>query len=320
MIRFTKVAAIALALAAVAPQFAKADPVKIALPVASLESMPIYIAREKGLFKKHGVEVDVITSRGGGEAMKAYLAGEVNIVATGFPEVGLMRARGVDVELFFAQTSRVPFALISRKDLALKSVTDLKGKTVAVTSPGSLTSNLARYFVKQAGLDPDKDVSFVSVGGGGELLGALKSSRADAAMLFEPFVTIGLQQGIADMLVDVPAKLDAFSSSPLSTSKAFLSKSPKEAKAVFDALAEAMKTIHGDKATTMEVAKKVFANADAKVLEAALTRLEKTYSQDGRFTRANVDQTQKISVELKIMPQVFPYEDVVAPMAREGGK
>ncbi|AXK81502.1 ABC transporter substrate-binding protein [Pseudolabrys taiwanensis] len=320
MTKYGKMAAIGLSLAALWSSAAWAEPVKIALPVASLESMPIYIAQDKGFFKKHGVEVDVITSRGGGEAMKAYLAKEVDIVATGFPEVGLMRARGVDVELFFAQTSRVPFAMISRKDLKLKSVAELKGKTVAVTSPGSLTSNLARYFVKQAGLDPDKDVSFVSVGGGGELLGALKSSRADAAMLFEPFVTVGIQTGIADMLVDVPQQLDAFSSSPLATSKTFVEKRPKEARAVFDALAESLKIIHGDKATTLEIAKKVFTNADTKVLEAALARMEKSYSQDGRFTRANVDQTQKISVDMKIMPKVFPYEDVVAPMAREGGK
>ena len=320
MTKLGKIAAIGLSVAALWSAAAMAEPVKIALPVASLESMPIYIAQEKGFFKKHGVEVDVITSRGGGEAMKAYLAKEVDVVATGFPEVGLMRARGVDVELFFAQTSRVPFAMISRKDLKLKSVAELKGKTVAVTSPGSLTSNLARYFVKQAGLDPDKDVSFVSVGGGGELLGALKSSRADAAMLFEPFVTVGIQSGIADMLVDVPQQLDAFSSSPLATSKAFIAKRPKDAAALFAALADALKVIHGDKAATMEVAKKVFANADSKVLEAALARMEKSYSHDGRFTRANIDQTQKISVDMKIMPQTFPYEDVVAPMAREGGK
>jgi NitT/TauT family transport system substrate-binding protein len=227
-------------LAALLNHAAFAESVKIALPVASLESMPIYIAQANGLFKKHNVDVDVITSRGGGEAMKAYISGDVQIVATGFPELGLMRSHGVDAELFFAQTSRVPFGMIALKDENLKSVADLKGKTIAVTSPGSLTANLARYFVQQAGLDPDKDVSLVSVGGGGEILGALKSGKADAAMLFEPFVTIGIQQGFATMLVDVPEKLDAFSSSPLSTSKAFVEKSAKDAQGVFDGLAEAL--------------------------------------------------------------------------------
>ena len=86
-----------------------------------------------------------------------FLAARVKIVATGFPEVGLMRAHNVDVELFFAQTSRVPFGLIGRKDLDLKSVADLKGKTVAVTSPGSLTANLARYFKRPPDqLGPDQ--------------------------------------------------------------------------------------------------------------------------------------------------------------------
>lgn len=296
---------------------ALADSVKIALPVASLESMPIYIGQANGLFKKHNVDIDVITSRGGGEAMKSYISGDVQIVATGFPEVGLMRSHNVDVELFFAQTSRVPFAMIGRKDLDLKSVADLKGKTIAVTSPGSLTANLAKYFVQEAGLDPDKDVSLVSVGGGGELLGALKSGKADAAMLFEPFVTIGIQQGFATMLVDVPAKLDAFSSSPLSTSKAFVEKSSKDARGIFDALAEAMAYIHTNPSGTFDIAKQTFQNADPAVLTAALARLSKWYSPDGRFTRGNVERTQKISVDMKIMPQAYPYDDVVAPFARE---
>ncbi len=315
-----KISAAAFCLAAFAGQAAKADAVKIALPVASLESLPIYIAQANGIFKKHDVEVDVITSRGGGEAMKSFISGDVQIVGTGFPEVGLMRSRNVDVELFFAQTARVPFGFIARKDLDIKSVADLKGKTIAVTSPGSLTANLARYFVIQAGLDPDKDVSLISVGGGGEILGALKSQRADAAMLFEPFVTIGIQQNIATMLVDVPEKLNAFSSSPLSSSKAFVDKSPKDANAVFAALAEALTFIRSNHAGALAIAKQSFANADDKVLEGALGRLEKWYSPDGKFSRANVDQTQKISVDLKIMPQAYPYDDVVAPLARESGK
>jgi NitT/TauT family transport system substrate-binding protein len=317
MRRLVTIAAALVGLALLLPMIAAAEPVKIALPVNSLESMPIYIAQDKGLFKKHGVEIDVITSRGGGEAMKAYIAGEVQIVATGFPEVGLMRARGVDVELFFAQTSRVPFALIGRKDLDIKSVADLKGKTIAVTSPGSLTANLARYFVMQSGLDPERDVSLVSVGGGGEILGALKSNRADAAMLFEPFVAIAVKNGIATIIVDVADKLDAFSSSPLSISKAFLDKSPNDAKAVFEALVEALGVLHSDKVAALEIAKKHFSNADPEVLKAALEHMDKVYSHDGKFTRANVQRTQDISVALKIMPQTYPYEAVVAPMARE---
>jgi NitT/TauT family transport system substrate-binding protein len=306
-----------LAALVIAPAMATAEPVKIALPVASLESMPIYVAQDKGFFKKHGVDVDVIVSRGGGEAMKAYVAGEVQIVGTGFPEVGLMRAKDVDVMLFFAQNSRVPFALLGRTGAGIKSVADLKGKTVAVTSPGSLTANLTRYFVKQAGMDPAKDISLVSVGGGPSLLGALKSKQADAVMLFEPFVSIAVKEGLATVVVDVAAKLDAFSSAPLSTGKAFLEKSPKEAKAIFDALAEAQQFIRSHHDEVFEIASKRFAKTNPEILKSALEHMYKVYSPNGKFPKAHVEETQKISVDLKIMPKAYPYDEVVAPMARE---
>jgi ABC-type nitrate/sulfonate/bicarbonate transport system substrate-binding protein len=176
---------------------------------------------------------------------------------------------------------------------------------------------MTRYFVKQAGMDPARDVSLVSVGGGGALLGALKSKRADAVMLFEPFVSIAVKEGLATVVVDVAAKLDAFSSAPLSTSKAFLEKSPKEAKGIFDALAEAQAYIRKNHDGVFEIAKKRFPNANPAVLQSALEHMYKVFSPDGKFSRANVKLTQEISVDLKIMPQSYPYEQVVAPMARE---
>jgi NitT/TauT family transport system substrate-binding protein len=317
MMQKIRIALWLLAVLLALPNIAAADPVKIALPVLSLESMPIFVAQDQGYFKKHGVDVDVIISRGGGEAMKAYISGGVQIVGTGFPEVGLMRAKGVDVMLYFAQTSRVPFALLGRSDENIHSVKDLKGKTIAVTSPGSLTANLARYFVKQAGLDPAHDVSLVSVGGGAELLGALKSKRADAIMVFEPFVTIAVKQGLAHVIVDVDQQLDAFASAPLSTSKAFLEKSPKEAKGIFDALAEAQQFIRGHHDAVVIIAEKHFAKANPAILKAALEHMYKVYSPDGKFSKGNVKRTEDICLDLKIMPKAYPYDDVVAPMARE---
>lgn len=299
------------------PGLANAQKVSIALPVATLESMPIFVAQDKGFFKKAGVDVDIITSRGGSEAMKAYIAGDVQFAAIGFPEVGLMREKGVDAELFFAQCNRVPFALIARTGSGIKSVKDLKGKTVAVTSPGSLTANIAKYFAMKAGLDPVKDVHFVSVGGGPGILGALKSKSADAAMLFEPFVTIAVKQGMATKVVDVAKELNAFMAAPVTTSKAFIDKHPKEAKAIFDALAEAQKYIRSNHDGVMEIAKKRFANANPAVLAAALDTMYGVYSPDGKVSKENLKLTQEISIQLKIMKKSYPYDEVVAPMARE---
>jgi NitT/TauT family transport system substrate-binding protein len=294
---------------------AEAATVRIALPVLSLESLPIFVAQERGFFARHGVDVDVVASRGGGEAMKAFIAGDVDIVGTGFPEVGLMRERGVDVELFFCQLTRVPFTLLIRKDLGIASLADLKGKNIAVTSPGSLTSILTRYLLIRQGLNPDKDVGLISVGGGGEILGALQGQKVEAAMLFEPFVTIAITNGVAASLIDVAATLDAFSSAPLSAGKKFADKD--EAKALFAALAEALQYLHQDRAGTLEIAHKKFSGARPEVLSGAFDRMEKLFSRDGKFSKGNIERTQQISKELKIIKGSYPYDDVVAPLARE---
>jgi NitT/TauT family transport system substrate-binding protein len=317
MRRLSLITAILVAQQLLLSEVTIAQAVKIALPVLSFESLPIFVAQDQDFFKKHLVDIEVIASRGGGEAMKAYISGDVQIVATGFPEVGLMRSKGVDVMLYFAQTSRVPFALLGRSDLGIKSVTDLKGRTIAITSPGSLTANLTRYFISVAGMVPERDVSLISVGGGGEILGALKSKRADAAMVFEPFVSIALKEKFANVVVDVAEELNAFSSSPLATSSAFIGKSPKLAQEIVEALIESQQLIKRDYNGVFEIARRRFPNADPEVLESAFGRMYKVFSADGKFVRDNIKKTQQICIDLGIMPKSYPYEDIVAPVAQE---
>ena len=317
MRRLSLITAILVAQQLLLSEVTIAQAVKIALPVLSFESLPIFVAQDQDFFKKHLVDIEVIASRGGGEAMKAYISGDVQIVATGFPEVGLMRSKGVDVMLYFAQTSRVPFALLGRSDLGIKSVTDLKGRTIAITSPGSLTANLTRYFISVAGMVPERDVSLISVGGGGEILGALKSKRADAAMVFEPFVSIALKEKFANVVVDVAEELNAFSSSPLATSSAFIGKSPKLAQGIVEALFESQQLIKRDYNGVFEIARRRFPNADPEVLESAFGRMYKVFSADGKFVRDNIKKTQQICIDLGIMPKSYPYEDIVAPVAQE---
>ena len=86
---------------------------------------------------------------------------------------------------------------------------------------------------------------------------------------------------------------------------------------MFAALSEALAFIHSDKAGAMEIAKKRFPNAKSAILVPAFDRMVKYYSKDGHFGRKHVANTQAIAVDLKIMPKAYPYDEVVAPMARE---
>ena len=118
-------------------------------------------------------------------------------------------------------------------------------------------------------------------------------------------------------MVDVAERLDAFSSAPLATSKAFVEKSPKEAQAIAAALTEALNYLHSEKEGTLQLAQKKFPGAKPEVLKAALGRMEKVFSRDGKFSRGNIERTQQICKDLNIIPQIYSYADVVAPAARE---
>ena len=136
-------------------------------------------------------------------------------------------------------------------------------------------------------------------------------------MLFEPFVTVAVTQDVADVLVDVGASLNAFSSAPLAISRAFLTKSPKQADGLHAALLEALNFLHSDHASALALARKEFPGMKPDVIQSALERMDKLFSRDGKFTRANIERTQQISKELGIIKASYAYEDVVAPIARE---
>jgi NitT/TauT family transport system substrate-binding protein len=293
---------------------AQAQEIKIGLPVMSLELLPILAAQEQGFFAKHGIKSEVIVFRGGGVAMAAFVSGEIPVVATGFPQVALMRAKGVDAVLFFNHMPKLPFGLVARKDLNITSISQIKGMSVAVTSPGSLTDMIGRYLIAKQGWDPKKDVGFVTVGGGGELFGALVGKKVDTAVLMEPFLSMGVTQGTITTVVDVAEALDAFASAPLTTTRSFLQKSPKEIKAVHAGMMDALAFIHNDRQGALAFAQKKFPGTKPEVLAPVFDRLEKLWSRDGKFTPDNIRITQEICRDLGVTKDIIPFDEVVAKL------
>jgi NitT/TauT family transport system substrate-binding protein len=174
---------------------AQGKPVKLAYCSQLLCGVPYEIARSAGLFTQHGLEVELVYTRGGNAAMQALVGGAVDYAATAL-DVAIQAYVNVGADVRrFAVTGRLPlFALVIAPKTAdqIRTIKDLEGKTVAVSALGNADHALTLYLLKQAGADAGK-VQFATMGV--NLLEALRQGQIDAGVVQEPALTLLAKSG-----------------------------------------------------------------------------------------------------------------------------
>ena len=145
--------------------------------------VPLEMAVRKGLFKRQGLDVRVITVRQSDVIIKATLAGELHFMDI-VPTAILAAVRGLPIRTIAITVKRAPYVLIGQPQI--KSIADLKGKKIGVSSLGGLSTYLVRELVTQAGLNSDRDVTYLSVGGTSSRSAALASGTIDSALVLAP--------------------------------------------------------------------------------------------------------------------------------------
>lgn len=156
------------------------DTVKVGTPEASAYMFSVLdVGIGAGIFKKYGLAVDKINFGGGAKLQQAVTAGSVDLTVSGSTDLAYI-AKGVP-ERAVAATAGAPvdMAVIVRTDGSIKSVADLKGKTIGVTSPTSLTSWLALDLSRRQGWGPD-GIRRAYVGGMASEVAGLLVKNVDA--------------------------------------------------------------------------------------------------------------------------------------------
>ncbi len=191
------VAAFAGALSAAGPagaQQKELKKLKLAFCSQILCIIPYEVARAYGHWKNHGLDVELVYTRGGNAAMQALVGGAVDYAATALDVAIQAYANGADIRRF-ATTGRLPlFALITAPGTAatIRGIKDLEGKTVGVSALGQADHALLLFLLKQAGADKDK-VQFATLGV--NILEALRQGQVEAGLVQEPALTILTQAG-----------------------------------------------------------------------------------------------------------------------------
>lgn len=173
---------------------AAAAPTQIKLAAAqnSLGSLPLVIAQQQGFFAAENLAVETVSFKGGAPAVQALAGGSVAACICAADHAVRLHSRHLGGRVLVALTEHHGYGLVALASSPAHTLDDLRGKTVGITSPGSLTDNTLRYYIAAKGQNADRDYALVGVGTGGPMRAAIESGAVAAGMLTTPDVQAAL--------------------------------------------------------------------------------------------------------------------------------
>lgn len=210
--------AICLVLATVPARAQKSDRAVLAFGSSGGNLTPFWVAREAGLYRQYGLDVDVVFFRGSTIAINALATKEAQFGALGASSSVLAKLGGVDTVLVATAAPGLSFYLVTKREI--KSAADLKGKKVAISRPGTDSDLAARVAVQKLGLG-DKDVSFVSLGNDFERVTAMKQGVVDATVV-NPAAYVAVQRMGFHSLLDLAAATVPYEAACLVTTRTLI--------------------------------------------------------------------------------------------------
>jgi len=198
----------------------------VAAPVA-----PFAIATKMGWFEKAGIKVDLVPLPGSTDCVKLVATKELQASLPSAEPLAIIRPLGVKAKFFYTAYQGNIYGIAVPADSAVKSISDLKGKKIGVTSMASAGVIVARALAKQAGMDPDKDIIIMVAGESAQTAALLGSKQIEALSQFDTQYALTENAGAKLRLLDHP-EIKKFPSNGFVALEDFLKDNRKQAVAL----------------------------------------------------------------------------------------
>ncbi|MGH7871332.1 MAG: ABC transporter substrate-binding protein, partial [Candidatus Binatia bacterium] len=175
---------------------AQSTRIHISAPSKSLSWFPIHLTREKGFYRSEGLDVDYVIMKPQ-VAMQALIAGDVGYT-TALGSTIRAALRNVPIRVVMTIADKPLFALIAKP--GIRSVEELRGKLLGISSFGASTDTYARALLRQYKLTPNQDVKIIALGGGTNRIAAMESGAIDAALIEAPYNVMLERKGFRKIL------------------------------------------------------------------------------------------------------------------------
>ena len=175
------------------------EKIRVALGSISVNTSVIPIGHQFGIFAKYGVDLEPIYMGGGMNSLAAVTSNSVQFLSAGSTATISARLGGMDITMLTVQSSKLEYSIMTSPDI--KTPQDLKGKIVTGTRPGASADSALRLILRKWGLEPGKDVIFISVGESQQgRMNALQRGSVVATALTPPFSGIAKQLGFRELI------------------------------------------------------------------------------------------------------------------------
>jgi ABC-type nitrate/sulfonate/bicarbonate transport system substrate-binding protein len=248
--------------------------IKIGYPAISYNQIHIWVAKDAGLFRKHGLDAEIVFFRGGQMATQALVAGDPPIVNIGtVVQAGL---QGHDVVLIASSENAYNYSVVARPGTT--RIEQLKGKRLGVSGFGSASHNAALILLKKFNLEANKDVALVVAGPTSERLSAVDAGRIDATVLTPSELPRSRKQGLVEVydMIDLGIEVQG---NGFATSRSYIKSQRDIVLSALKGYVEAIHYIYRNRDETRKVVSKYLRLTDPEVLDATYTAFVKTVSK-----------------------------------------
>jgi len=311
------------AVIAAAPGAAPAQMQRVKITEAhtgTLFMAPVYIAEAAGYMGQEGIDLELTEVDSGALGIAALVSGQVQFFDADPFQAVQLRRQGRQIMFIYNLTKRVTLDMVMHPEVARtrnisrstpidQRFAALRGLKLGVTRPGAATDVYMRYYLKRAGLNPDRDVQIISVGGGAGLLAALRTRQIDAFHLSAPTPYIAERDGFGVVVIkasagDVP-ELDNFLYTGISVHNIYANQNGDVLRRWTKAVNRANKLMRQDQAAAVNHLRKHFPRTDPTLLTLALREIIPALSEDGTMDEKMMEKHLKFMLDdgqISIMP------------------
>ncbi len=225
----------------------------------------LWLAREAGLFEKNGLRTDVAYIRSGSTMGQALVAGEIQLAQMGGPAALAAGVAGFDVTMVAVALNTTPIVIMGK----VAKMEELKGKAIGVTRYGSNTDISARFAIRKAGMQPEKDVALVQLEDYAGIMGGIQSGRIAAGALADPFTDHAKKLGYKEF-ADIAALGLEFPFVGIVTKKTFIKEQPDLVQRFVRAYTESIALYKNNRELAKKVTSKYTGIKDPEILNSTV--------------------------------------------------